>query len=157
MVFDDDGSGEAADIVCLRTYGERLEVHLYHCKFSGGAKPGARIEDLYAVCGQAQRSIALRADVRGLLMNLRRRDDRRRRTAERAGRPFVTRFERGNAETLKAMVRDLPRTRPEFTISIVQPGLSRSSASPSQLELLAVTETYLKDTYGIAMRVHASA
>ena len=138
------------------TSEDRLLVHLYHCKFSGGDRPGSRVEDLYAVCGQAQRSVGWRGDVGGLLMRLRRRDDVRRRRAERAGQPFVTRFERGDASDLRAMVRRLPNLRPEFSVSIVQPGLSRALASASQLELLAVTESYLKGTYGIPLRVHAS-
>jgi len=34
-------------------------------------------------------------------------------------------------------------------VVVVQPGLSQSEASDSQLRLLAVTERYLSDTYGI--------
>jgi hypothetical protein len=33
----------------------RIEVDLYHLKYAGGA-PGRWLEDLYVVCGQAQRN-----------------------------------------------------------------------------------------------------
>jgi hypothetical protein len=64
-IFDDDGSNEAADVVATTvdrgkpTRGKptvpRLEVDLYHLEYAGG-EPGRRLEDLYVVCGQAQRS-----------------------------------------------------------------------------------------------------
>ena len=37
-------------------------------------------------------------------------------------------------------------------IYIVQPGLSKAQASPEQLELLSVTETYLMETYRLPFR-----
>ncbi|GJD98716.1 MULTISPECIES: DEAD/DEAH box helicase [Methylobacterium] len=157
IVFDDDDAGEAADIVCIRVVGNRFVVHLYHCKYSSAATAGARVDDLYAVCGQTQRSVRWRGDVEGLLLHLRHRDELRRKHAERRGTAFVTRFERGDAKVLQELARKLPFLVPEFRISIVQPGLSRADAGTGQLELLAVTETYLKETYGIAMEVIASA
>ena len=61
IVFDDDDPGEAADVVGIRIDGSRLYVHLIHCKFSKERAPGARIGDLYEVCGQAQKSIRWRS------------------------------------------------------------------------------------------------
>ncbi|NEU13683.1 hypothetical protein G3T14_16305 [Methylobacterium sp. BTF04] len=156
IVFDDDGAGEAADIVCVRVVGNRVLVHLYHCKFSKDATAGARVDDLYAVCGQAQRSIHWRGDVEALLRHLRHRDELRRKAAAKAGTAYVTRFERGDANTVQAILRKLPHLVPEFRIFVVQPGLSRAKAITSQLELLAGTEAYLKETFGIAMTVYAS-
>ena len=60
VVLDDDGTGEIADIVALRIDEDGLLVRLVHCKFSHGDKPGARIDDLYDVCGQAQKSVMWR-------------------------------------------------------------------------------------------------
>lgn len=157
VVFDDDDSGEAADIVCLRVSGNRLLVHLYHCKHSTQPTAGARVEDLYAVCGQAQRSVQWAGNAEELLRHLRRRDDLRRKRAEKDGAQFVTRFERGDAKTLHDLARKLPMLTPEFKIFVVQPGLSRSQAVTSQLELLGVTEAYLMETFGIGMGVIASA
>ena len=63
MIIDDDGKGEAADVVTIKLIGDaaapsRIDVEFYHCKYSQDAAAGRRIEDLYEVCGQAQKSIA---------------------------------------------------------------------------------------------------
>ena len=54
------GSGEIADLVAIRIDPEGLLVRLVHCKCSHGEKTGARVADLYEVCGQAQKSIMWR-------------------------------------------------------------------------------------------------
>lgn len=64
IVLDDDDSGEAADIVAMAVDGDLLHVDLFHCKYSGEARPGGRVDDLYAVCGQAQRSVHWKGSVR---------------------------------------------------------------------------------------------
>ena len=67
IVFDDDDSGEAADIVEISEIGDEIVIGLYHCKFSGGATPAQRVKDLYEVCGQAVRSMKWTTDTRRLL------------------------------------------------------------------------------------------
>jgi hypothetical protein len=62
MIVDDDGKGEAADVVAIRFDGDHaapssINVEFYRCKYSPEATPGQRIKDLYEVCGQAQKSI----------------------------------------------------------------------------------------------------
>lgn len=57
VIFDDDGKGEIADVVALRITDSVVSVTLYHCKYSGADTPGARLGDLYEVCGQAQTHI----------------------------------------------------------------------------------------------------
>jgi len=52
IVFDDDDSNEAADVVALGVKDETLFIRLYHCKFSKEDFSGARVKDLYEVCGQ---------------------------------------------------------------------------------------------------------
>jgi hypothetical protein len=42
-------------------------------------------------------------------------------------------------------------------VFVVQPGLSRSGASREQLELLAVTENYLLETFAVPFAVVGSA
>lgn len=157
IVFDDDDAGEAADIVCIGVRGSRLVVHFYHCKFSGGAAAGARVDDLYAVCGQAQRSVHWRGDVPELLKHLRRREDGRRLKAARIGEPHVSRFERGDLRALRDIAKQAPLLIPEFKIFVVQPGLSRTAAVNKQLELLAATELYLMETSATPLGVIASA
>lgn len=68
----------------------------------------------------------------------------------------ATRFERGDFALLAAIGRHAPRLKPKFKIFVVQPGLSRSQAETAQLELLAVTEHYLRETRAIELGVIAS-
>lgn len=150
VVFDDDESGEAADVIAIRDYPEKIEIHLIHCKFSGAAAPGTRVDDLYVVCGQAQRSIHWREDVESLLHHMTLREGRRRATS----RP--SRFEHGDLRVLSELRQRLPYVYTEMHIGIVQPGLSRLMATAGQLELLGSTDLLLKETYEIALEVVGS-
>jgi hypothetical protein len=156
VIFDDDGSGEAADVVTVRTLTERdrnlIEVGFYHCKYSKGA-PGARVDDLYVVCGQAQRSVAWLASYdrrTELFTHLLRRD------AMRTTRGLPSRFERGDVPTLMAIREMSRRCEVRMRVAVVQPGVSIACVSPSQLRLLAVTERYLTDTYEVPLEVLCS-
>lgn len=155
IVFDDDGAGEAADIVGISldslTQPRLITVDLYHCKYSGGEKPGARIDDMYVVCGQAQRSVMW-------LHNKERRTDLfahlLKRDADRveSGRP--TRFEVGSKDRL-VQIRDLSRIcAVTLKIYIVQPGLSKTGAAEHQLALLGVTDRFLSETYQTPLKVY---
>jgi superfamily II DNA or RNA helicase len=150
IVFDDDAPGEIADVVALAVDGVRLIIDLYHCKFAGAPTPGARVEDLYAVCGQAQRSVEWKSRVERLLDRLPHRDTRRRKWSS------VSRFERGTLKALSAIRQRLPELVPELRVTIVQPGLSRAEASVEQLKLLGATELYLNETFTVPLRVIAS-
>lgn len=149
IVFDDDAAGEAADVVAMRRDGDRLVVLLVHCKFSQEHKPGARVKDLYEVCGQAQRSVAWRSDVERLLEHLARREAKR----KKAGEP--SRFEHGDTTILRRLRNQVNELAAEVTVLVVQPGMSREKASNSQLELLSVTDTYLRES-AIPLRVLGS-
>lgn len=151
IIFDDDDAGEAADVVAIRADDEFLNVDLYHCKYSHAAGPGARVADLYEVCGQAQRSIQWRHDVERLLRHLRYRD------AQRIERANVSRFERGDQTELAILLKRARFLRPRFAIYLVQPGLSKTAITTGQLDLLSATETYLHDTFGVPLGVIASA
>jgi hypothetical protein len=159
LIFDDDASGEAADIVSVRLVGDaavptRIDVEFYHCKYSRGATAGRRIEDLYEVCGQAQKSIAWRYSPEkqaDLFTHLLRRE------ARRVEVSAPSRFEKGDWELLET-IREMSRLCPvSLQIFVVQPGLSKANATRDQLELLSVTENYLMETYQIPFRVIASA
>ncbi|SAK42414.1 type III restriction enzyme, res subunit [Caballeronia fortuita] len=140
IVFDDDGSGEMADVVAMKVHPGRIDVSLYHCKYSLGDRPGARIDDLYVVCGQAQRSVYWKGDPERLFRHLQHREVGR----QRDGR---TRFERGDLRSLSTMSQSLRSNRLTLKIYVVQPGVRNADATPAQLELLGVTELYLRDTY----------
>jgi hypothetical protein len=158
VVFDDDGSGEVADIVAIRILGgmdipTAIDVRLYHCKYSTRPLPGHRIDDLYVVCGQAQKSVAwVNSDSKksDIFTHLLRREKDR----INNGRP--TRFERGDIDLLQT-VREMSYMLPvSFSVFIVQPGLSCAEISPDQLQLLGVTESYLMETYQLSFQVIAS-
>ena len=159
MIVDDDGSGEAADVVAIRVLGEMtapsgVDVEFFHCKYSHDSTPGHRIADLYEVCGQAQKSISWKSSPEkctDLFTHLMRREARRR---ELTGR---SRYERGDDELL-ATIREMSYLCPvSLKIFIVQPGLSKAQVSDEQLELLSVTENYLMGTYRLPFGVIASS
>jgi superfamily II DNA or RNA helicase len=77
IVFDDDATHEAADIVALKLSGDELVIDLFHCKFAKDGRIGADLENLYEVCGQAQRSVQWKARHVELLKHLRRRESSR--------------------------------------------------------------------------------
>ncbi len=151
VVLDDDGTGEIANIVALRIDEGGLLVRLVHCKFSHGDKPGARIDDLYDVCGQAQKSVMWRRnDLKPFFRTL---DDRAKKKQDRDG---VSPYEVGDINKLyeisdKAIV--LPR---RMEIVIAQPGLSAAKASTQQLDLLASTQSYLQTTIKAPLTVWCS-
>lgn len=151
IVFDDDGAGEAADVVAICVTDQGIIVELYHCKFSHGDAPGRRVSDLYELCGQAQKSIHWMDNPIELFKHLLRREALR----ERGGRPSG--FEQGDSVALSRII-EISRIKPvRISISIVQPGLSRAQASAEQLELLGVTENYLMETYKLPFAVIASS
>lgn len=153
IIFDDDGSGEIADIVSVKIDMENRKVgfHLYHCKYSGGDRPGARVSDLYEVCGQAEKSIMWNDNVLEIVQRMIERENIRKRNYDE------TRFEKGDLHTLhklKKMVKSGFET--EFEISIVQPGVSISEITNSMKQIILATDTYLKDTYGLRLTCYFS-
>jgi hypothetical protein len=146
LVIDDDGPGEVADIVAARTEGQRLHVNLVHCKYAAGGVPGARVNDLYEVCGQVHKSTKWRPRPARLFENLIRRE-RHRRTLGRSG--LIT----GTEQTLYDLVQRAPILEPKFTITIVQPGVSKTRVSEDQLHLLACAEVYAMDTANSVLQV----
>jgi hypothetical protein len=125
--FDDDETGEAADVIAIRVESDRLIVRFLHCKYSHGANPGARVSDLYEVCGQAQRSVYWKGQPEELIAHMLHRESRR---VTRGG---VSRFERGNAKQLKAIGKRTRFLRAHLEIAIVQPGLLRAAAESRKL------------------------
>jgi len=157
VIFDDDGSNEAADVVAIaidrsKPTVPRIEVELYHLKYAGG-EPGRRLEDLYVVCGQAQRSTSWLANHgrrTDLFTHLLSRND------QRVQRGASTRFERGTEQVLLE-IREMSRSSDvKLRVYVVQPGLSKAQVSHGQLMLLAVTERFLSDTYEIPFSVMCS-
>lgn len=158
VVFDDDNSGEAADVIAIKLDGnlekpERIWVELFHCKYSGGKKGGARVGDLYEVCGQAQKSIwwaATPTKKVDLFTHMMRREQ------DRINKKKPSRLERGTAKELSQM-REISKVRPvQFSISIVQPGVSQAKVSEDQLRLLGITKEFLRSHFEIPFKVIAN-
>ena len=130
-----------------------IEVQFYHCKYSQRTTPGQRVEDLYEVCGQAQKSIGWMSSPEkrtDLFTHLLRREARRQETVG------ASRYEVGDGEMLHT-IREMSQLIPlSLAIYVVQAGLSKGRATREQLELLSATENYLMETFQIRFGVIAS-
>lgn len=151
VLLDDDGTGEVADIVAIRIVGDELHVLLVHCKYSHGDDPGARIHDLYDVCGQAQKSTKARAYPGPMFAKLIRRERDRVKKYGHSG------FEVGDIQELYRLHDESRLLRTAFTIAIAQPGVSREGATDAQLRLLAGTELYVREVAKAGLSVLCSA
>lgn len=151
LIFDDDGKGEIADVVAFRVTDSLVQITLYHCKFSSADEPGARLGDLYEVCGQAQKSARWRDRPNRMFNHMLKREKRR------LERGLSSRFELGTAASLKKLKASWQDYRYEFAVRIVQPGLSRSDIHEEGLHLLAGVETYLLETRAMRLVVIGSS
>jgi hypothetical protein len=151
FLIDDDGKGEIADLVALRVEDGTLRVVLVHCKFAHGGTVGARLADLYELCGQAQKSSAWRRHPENMVRKLLARERRR------VGQGKSSGLEAGTASDLLRLLGDLPSLHVEMEIVLAQPGLSKTGASAEQLELLAATKTYVRETSSAQLEILTSA
>jgi superfamily II DNA or RNA helicase len=151
VLVDDDRAGEAADLVGLRIDGDDLLVTLVHCKFSTSDTPGARVEDLYDVCGQATRGARWR-DHGGMPL-MKHLDRRVRAYYGRLGRHP---FEVGTINDLYHIASLAPQLYPKFVTIIAQPGVSKAQCSAEQLRLLAGADSYLRAITKGPLRVMVS-
>jgi superfamily II DNA or RNA helicase len=150
VIMDDDDSGESADVVAITEQASHIEIEFWHCKFSTEDNPGHRVKELYEVCGQAQKSIRWLERPKDLCNRLMKRSAIRFRDRQ------STRYEQGSDADLIRIREKVDSQRVSLRINIVQPGLSKALASLEQLELLAVTENYLMETFQIPFGVIAS-
>jgi len=155
VIINDDGKGEAADVVAIRVIEKEnekyIEANLYHCKFSSMDTPGSRIKDLYEVCGQAQRSAHWKEDSYKFLSHFMRREP------IKSGGKEYSRLEKGTKEDMDKIMRMSDVYDLRLNIFIVQPGASQVQITAEQRKLLAVTESYLLETLEIPFRAIISA
>lgn len=140
----DHGTGEIADFVVLTSDAGTLVCTFYHCKGSGGAEAGARVDDLYEVCGQAQKSIAWINDVHRLTLRIEQRQTR-------------NRFAIGSHLELVRLLaehRDCPK---RFRMVVVQPGVKRARLSQAMAETLGATNDHIVKAGCEPLRVVVSA
>lgn len=150
IVFDDDGAGEAADLVCLKEESDRIRLALIHCKYSGGDTAGERVKDVVEVCSQAIRSAKWKWRFSELGKHMQGREDRLR----SLNRP--TRYLAGNGLRLNDLIKTARFKPIEAEILIVQPGLSAGSRTADQNLVLAAAVAYLKETIGCDMDIVCS-
>lgn len=152
LIFDDDGSGEIADVITVQedVTNNKLLFEFYHCKYSSASKPGARVSDLYEVCGQAEKSIKWVRDARLMLERLIQRESER----IRKGKP--TRYEIGDNQLIYILKNKLKVYSSVFSIYMVQPGVDSSQITSAMHQVLCSAESYLKDTYAIPLTLICS-
>jgi superfamily II DNA or RNA helicase len=147
VIFDDDSSGEAADLVCINEEDDYIRLVLVHCKFSGGPVSGGRVKDVVEVASQAVRSARWAGRFPQLCQHVKGREDK----LKLAVRP--TRFLKGSAGEINrfAKLSRFVPVKPE--ILIVQPGLTNASRTKDQSIVLASAMTYLKETVGLDLGI----
>lgn len=123
-----------------------------HCKYSSAATAGARLADLYEVCGQAMRGARWRDN--GALPLLEHLDRRAQTYVRRTG---GSPFEIGDREALFRIRQQAPQLFPRVSTIIVQPGLSISASSDEQLRLIAGAASYVQSVTKGHFDVYASA
>jgi superfamily II DNA or RNA helicase len=152
LIFDDDGSGEVADVIAVQedATNNKLLFELYHCKYSGAPQAGARVGDLYEVCGQAEKCIKWASDAKFMVERLMKRESDR----ISIGKP--TRYEVGNNKLMFTLKNKLKVYSSTFSVYIVQPGVDSAQITPAMHQVLCSAEAYLKDTYAIPLTLICS-
>ena len=149
VVFDDDSSGEAADLVCLKEEKDFIRMALIHCKATK-AKAGERVKDVVEVSSQAVRSAKWRWKFRDLCKHV---ITREKLFSKSEGR---SRFLAGNSADLNRFLKTSRFKEVRADIIIVQPGLSCKNRTSEQVAVLASADSYLKETIGVELDVICS-
>lgn len=149
VIYDDDNSGEIADVITLKQTDSEIQIELYHLKYAHGGVVSGRISNFYEVCGQAQKSTNWKyKEPEEFVNHLLRREKKRSGTNE------GSRIQKGCMDTLVRLLKLAKKKMPvSFKIFIVQPGASKENVSEEILTLLGVTEAFLKDRTGIDLGV----
>ena len=140
IIYDDDYSGEIADVIAIKLEADKMLVDLFHLKYAKDGLVSSRIDNLYEVCGQAQKSVHWKfKESKEFVDHLLRRKTKRRKGKE------CSRIEKGTEDDIsKLMTLAKRKVGMEFKIHIVQPAITRNNITQDQLTLLAVTDNYLK-------------
>lgn len=149
IIYDDDYSGEIADVITIKELDNEIKVEFYHIKFAKEGLVNTRIDNFYEVCGQAQKSIHWKHK-KGteFFEHLLRRKVKIRNGEERS------RLEKGTEEDLERLLLLAKNRKPmAFDVYIVQPSLSVGNTSEAIMTLLGVTENYLKEVADINLKV----
>ena len=151
LIFNDDGHGEAADLICMKEMDDStIRLCLVHCKGAYGGKVSRDIRNFYIVCGQAQKNItAKHMGLPRLCRDLKRRH-------EAWVREGASRFLKGDMKQLAYFKEKGRKAKLEFEVILIQPGASVQTVTDDSLRLLATTELYLMKTTEASFRVVVS-
>ena len=129
-----------------------IDITLFHLKFAKGGKISKSIENLYQVCGQAQKSVRWKY-IGGYKVfdHILRRNEKK----EQKGK---------SSSLLKGNIKDIIKLREEasnkkelrFHVVIVQPGMSKSECTHEMKILLGNTVRVLHEMANIDCRVICS-
>ncbi len=152
IIYDDDNSGEIADIITIKELENKIKIELYHLKYAKKGVVSKRIDNLYEVCGQAQKSIHWKhKEGNEFFEHLLRRE-----TKFENGNS-CSRIEKGDVQKLIYFSQIAKRRYPvEYEIYIIQPGLCPDIATDDQLTLLGVTDNFIKEFSAINVKVIGS-
>lgn len=134
IVLYDHRSGEIADFLTVTCDARHISVTLYHCKASGTAAAGDRVDDIYEVCGQVVKSFHLICDDKRVIRHVKRRTTKGK---------IHSRFIRGTLEDFERLLRDSAGKEIEYRFVVVQPGISKAKITEEGLSVLAAANEFL--------------
>ncbi|OVZ89592.1 hypothetical protein CBW58_16150 [Yersinia frederiksenii] len=152
IIFDDDGSGESADIVAFKIIDDvTVAIDFYHCKYCpDNKKPSSRIDDVYQVSGQAMKGIKWINNLDDLFTHLKHRE----KLKTRQDKP--SRFDKGGIEELHLFFRQASLSKVRSSFYIVQPAISLKNITEDVRCILGAAEIYIKETTGSSLRIITS-
>ena len=153
LIYDDDGSGEIADLIGFKNENNAIHMHVSHIKYAHGGKISNMISNFYEVCGQAQKCLKWndRDKSRQLFNRLFARKIKKYQGRE------CSRILKGTEEELEQLSSQVNWKKDLIMhINIVQPGLSCSNPSPDILNLLGCVSSYIKDVSNIDLNVYCN-
>lgn len=153
IIYDDDYSGEIADVLTIKQHSNKLKVSLYHLKYAKEGKVSNQVANFYEVSGQAQKSIHWKYKSGDeFIKHLLRRETKTRKDAQ------CSRLEKGTRDDLEKLLLIAKKKIPiEWEVFIVQPGASKAIISDEILTILGVSENYLMEIAGIKLHVIMNA
>ena len=153
IIYDDDGSGEIADVLTIKEEDHTIKIQMYHLKYAKGGNVSNDIGNLYEVCGQAQKSTQWKyKEGREFFNHLLRRK------VKYHNKSSCSRIVKGSEEELEILKDKAKKRIPmSYEIFIVQPSISKRFVKEDILNLLGVTENYIKETTGIDLKVICSS
>lgn len=153
LIYDDDGSGEIADLIGFKNENNAIHMHLFHLKYAHEGRVSNLISNFYEVCGQAQKCLKWndRDKSRQLFNRLFARKIKKYQGRE------CSRILKGSEEELEQLSSQVNWKKDLIMhINIVQPGLSCSKPSQDILNLLGCVASYIKDVSNIDLNVYCN-